>query len=196
MVKMVQDLPTDSNTIFYIFTSALTKLSDVRTNKDKTKPDSKIAVQRHIGPLSACTMTISGMIGCGIFITPVSVLRYSGSTGAALVIWLVNGVYAFIGALCYIELGTTFPKSGSDFHYLQKIWGELPAFLLMWKGLVISAPSFNVVLSLTFANYILAPFFPHCEIPQSASRLLAATAICKSFNIFFYVFEGDLKPIL
>lgn len=33
-------------------------------------------------------------------------------------------------------------------------------------------------MALTFANYVITPFFPDCEVPDEAVRLLAASAIC------------------
>jgi len=41
--------------------------------------------------------------------------------------------------------------------------------------------------ALTTANYIIKPFFPDCENPDDAVRLLAAAAICKVLKIDFIV---------
>ena len=47
-------------------------------------------------------------------------------------------------------------------------------------------------MGLTFANYVIKPFFPDCDIPDDAVRLLAAAAICKS--IFFrFILNKDLN---
>lgn len=35
-------------------------------------------------------------------------------------------------------------------------------------------------MSLTFAQYVVQPFFPNCPIPDDAVRLIAALTICKS----------------
>lgn len=34
-------------------------------------------------------------------------------------------------------------------------------------------------MGLTFANYVIQPFFPDCEVPDVAVRLLAAITISK-----------------
>ena len=39
-------------------------------------------------------------------------------------------------------------------------------------------PTTNAIMGLTFANYVIKPFFPDCENPDDAVRLLAAVAIC------------------
>lgn len=42
-------------------------------------------------------------------------------------------------------------------------------------------------MGLTFAGYVIKPFFPSCQVPDSSVRLLAAATICKSVLHFFMV---------
>lgn len=37
-------------------------------------------------------------------------------------------------------------------------------------------------MGLTFANYVIKPFFPDCDNPDDAVRLMAAGVICKNKN--------------
>jgi len=40
-------------------------------------------------------------------------------------------------------------------------------------------------MGLTFANYVIKPLFPSCDVPDTAVRLIAAAAICKlNFSLF------------
>ncbi|CAL1274659.1 unnamed protein product [Larinioides sclopetarius] len=137
-----------------------------------------VCVQREIGLGASIAITLGYIIGAGIFVSPKGVLKYTGSVGMALVIWTITGLISIIGAMCYAELATSIPFSGSTYSYLMKSFGELPAFLYMWTQIVILTPVYTVILSLTFANYILESFFPQCVFPPGAVRLLAALPIC------------------
>nr|CAD7425370.1 unnamed protein product [Timema monikensis] len=100
------------------------------------------------------------------------------SVGLSLVIWMLCGLLSMIGALCYAELGTSIPKSGGDYAYIFEAFGPLPAFLYLWDAMLIFVPTTNAIMGLTFANYVIQPFFPNCSNPDSAVRLIAAVTIC------------------
>ena len=87
------------------------------------------------------------------------------------------------------------PKSGGDYAYINEAFGPLPAFLYLWSALLVIMPAGNAIIALTFANYILQPFYPECEPPYDAVRLLAALVICKSFLIIIFVCTSNLLNI-
>ena len=74
-------------------------------------------------------------------------------------------------------LGTMIPKSGGDYAYISEAFGPLPGFLYIWMSLLVIMPAGNAIIALTFANYILQPFYPECTPPYEAVRLLAACVI-------------------
>ena len=78
------------------------------------------------------------------------------------------------------------PKSGGDYAYINEAFGPLPAFLYLWMALIVIMPAGNAIIALTFANYILQPFWPECHPPIDAVRLLAACVICEYFILVSY----------
>lgn len=48
-------------------------------------------------------------------------------------------------------------------------------------------PTGNAIIALTFAEYILQPFYGMCEAPSLAVKLLAVVVICK-YTKFIYCF--------
>ncbi|VDK87910.1 unnamed protein product [Litomosoides sigmodontis] len=138
----------------------------------------KIHLEQRISLFNGCAIIIGVIVGSGIFVSPKGVLVESGSVGLSLVIWILSGVFATVGAFIYAELGTTIPKSGGEYAYINEAFGPLPAFLFLWTALVMINPTSNAIMALTFAQYTLQPFFANCELPDNAVRLLAACIIC------------------
>ncbi|CAJ0571956.1 unnamed protein product, partial [Mesorhabditis spiculigera] len=136
-----------------------------------------VKLERKINLFSGCAIIIGVIVGSGIFVSPKGVLLEAGSSGLSLTVWLVSGIFSMIGALCYAELGTSIPKSGGDYAYIHEAFGGLPSFLFLWMALVIINPTSIAIIALTFGNYSLKPFFPTCDVPEEAVRLLAACVI-------------------
>lgn len=72
------------------------------------------------------------------------------------------------------------PKSGGDYAYIGVAFGRLPAFLYLWTALLILVPTGNAITAITFAQYLLQPFYVNCVAPETAVQLLAAVITCKS----------------
>lgn len=111
----------------------------VKKNDDEKSSTSEtlVKLRKEIGLLEAVSITVGSIIGSGIFITPKEVVFYVGSVGMSLFVWVGCGVMSILGAVAYAELGTTFPGSGGDYHYLFQSFGCLPAFLLLWVSVFI-----------------------------------------------------------
>ncbi|MBW1717135.1 MAG: amino acid permease, partial [Deltaproteobacteria bacterium] len=61
-------------------------------------------LRREIGLFSASILVVANMIGTGIFTTSGFIMQELGNPQTMLVCWLVGGLFALSGALCYGEL--------------------------------------------------------------------------------------------
>ena len=81
------------------------------------------------------------IIGSGIFITANSILLAVGSWGLALLVWLMSGLLALAGSLCWAELSTVFPRQGGTYIFIKDGLGDAPSFvyiIIMYDRYVIS----------------------------------------------------------
>ncbi|XP_061392541.1 Y+L amino acid transporter 2 [Musca vetustissima] len=145
---------------------------------DSSSQGSGVKLKKRIGLLDGVAIIVGVIVGAGIFVSPKGVLLYSGSIGQSLIVWVLCGVLSMVGALCYAELGTMIPKSGGDYAYIGTAFGPLPAFLYLWVALLILVPTGNAITALTFAQYLLQPFWPSCDAPAVPVQLLAAVITC------------------
>ncbi|XP_047361530.1 Y+L amino acid transporter 2 [Vespa velutina] len=138
----------------------------------------KIRLRKELGLLEGVAIILGIIFGSGIFVSPKGVIQEVGSVGVSLIIWVLCGLLSMIGALCYAELGTSIPRSGGDYAYIHEAFGALPSFLYLWAANLIFVPTTNAIMALTFAQYVLQPFFPNCSTPDNGIRLIAAVTIC------------------
>ncbi|OQR76979.1 Y+L amino acid transporter 2-like [Tropilaelaps mercedesae] len=132
----------------------------------------QVELKKEIGLMSGVLMVVGTIIGSGIFVSPKGVFQYAGSVGVALVVWTLCGVFSLCGGICYAELGTSIPRSGGDYAYTLEAFGPLTAFLRLWITVIIVQPATLAILSLAFATYFVKPFYPDCEPPDGALRLI------------------------
>ncbi|MCA8997564.1 MAG: amino acid permease [Planctomycetaceae bacterium] len=113
------------------------------------------------------------VVGVSIFSVPPSVFAGSGGTLAAIGIWLLGGLLALCGALCYGELAAMYPEFGAEYLYLSKGFGRRIGFVYAWMQMTVILTGSIGVMSFAFADYA-GHAIPSIE---SFSGLLAAGAI-------------------
>ncbi|KAJ8973731.1 hypothetical protein NQ317_012870 [Molorchus minor] len=152
----------------------------------------KIKMKRHMGLLEGVAVILGIIFGSAFaalnfteFFTVRNIHFTKGCNRRGWFSWViigymgVVGLLSMVGAICYAELGTSIPKSGGDYAYINEAFGPLPSFLYLWAANIIFVPTTNAIMGLTFANYVIQPFFPQCTLPDSSIRLIAASVICK-----------------
>ena len=108
------------------------------------------------------------MIGTGIFTATGFLAGELGSPKLVLGIWVVGAVCAFLGAICYSELGINFPSSGGEYVYLTRAFGPTWGFMTGWASFFAGFSAPIAAAALAFSEY-LGHFFPALQ-PGECSR--------------------------
>jgi len=146
----------------------------LNANLDRATP---VKLERKIGLWNGVAIIIGVIVGSGIFISPTGVFLAAGSIGVALIVWALCGLLSLMGALCMAELGTSISDSGGDYSYIKLAYGPCLSYLYLWVTMLIILPCSNAIAALTFANYVLQPFYQECSPPDHAVRLFALAII-------------------
>lgn len=93
------------------------------------------------------------IIGPGIYRMSPVVAQNVPDAWWLLAVWLVGGAFSLIGALCYAELGTAYPKEGGDYVYLTHAFGRSVGFVFAWCQLWIVRPGSIGVMAYAFAEF-------------------------------------------
>jgi amino acid transporter len=127
----------------------------------------------------AASIVVGIVVGIGIFKTPSIVASSADSEGMLILFWLLGGAASLIGALCYAELASAYPHAGGDYHYLNRAFGGVPAFLFAWARMaVIQTGSIAMVAFLIgdYASEVLR-LGPYSTSFYAAAIILLLTAV-------------------
>lgn len=158
--------------------------------RNRTSDSDQASLKKELTLFSGVAYVVGGIIGSGIFITPRTILCRTGSFGLTLMVWVIGGMMAMAGGLCYIELGLLIKKSGAEYSFIKEAYsfkkkhkilevvGSLLSFLFIWSSMCIIRASSVAVITLTCARYLIRPFYIGCDdVPENAVKLLSLTII-------------------
>jgi basic amino acid/polyamine antiporter, APA family len=119
-------------------------------------------MRQRLGLASATAVVAGESIAVGIFLTPAGMAKSLGSPFWLLLIWVVVGILAVCGALCYGELAARFPRDGGIYVYLLETCGRRIAFLYGWMSFLVLDPGLTAALAVGLASYAgyIFPFSP------------------------------------
>jgi APA family basic amino acid/polyamine antiporter len=117
---------------------------------------------------TAVALAVANMIGIGVFTSLGFQVRDLPSGFALLMLWVVGGVVALCGALCYAELATAFPRSGGEYNFLSRIYHRSLGFLAGWVSATVGFSAPTALAAMAFGVY-LARVWP--QVPPVAAAL-------------------------
>lgn len=116
---------------------------------------------RRVTAFTATCVLVSNVIGSGIFTTTGFMARDVGDPTWIMALWIVGGLLALAGAMCYSELGAALPIGGGEYVYLRHAYGSLVGFLSGWASFTVGFGAAIAAAAVAFATYVLQFMSPY-----------------------------------
>ncbi|MGV0978362.1 APC family permease [Empedobacter falsenii] len=107
-----------------------------------------------IGWKTAAALVISNMIGTGVFTSLGYQISDLKNTTSILLLWLIGGFLALIGAFIYSELASKFKQSGGDYIYLSRTFHPVFGYLSSWISLFVGFSAPISLAALAMGKYL------------------------------------------
>ncbi len=111
------------------------------------------SVKPQLGLWDAISIIVGIVIGTTIYKMPGLIANNLGSPLEVLGVWAFGGLLSLVGALCYAELATTYPRLGGDYIYLTRAFGRCVGFLFGWAQLAVLFASNIGAMTFVFGAY-------------------------------------------
>src|SRR5713101_3997780 len=130
---------------------AMTNVAEVRSLKE-SRP------QRTIGFITASSIVIANIIGTGIFTSLGFQVADIQSGFPLLMLWVIGGIAALCGALCYGELSAALPRSGGEYHFLSRIYHPALGFMAGFVSATVGFAAPIALAAMAFGTYFRGVF--------------------------------------
>src|SRR5207237_8400786 len=114
--------------------------------------------RRTIGFVTASSIVIANIIGTGIFTSLGFQLADIQSGFPLLMLWIIGGVTALCGALCYGELSAALPRSGGEYHFLSQIYHPALGFMAGFVSATVGFAAPIALAAMAFGQYFNGVF--------------------------------------
>lgn len=153
-----------------------------------------------LGLWDAISIIIGIVVGAGIYQTAPFIFKHVDSAPTALLAWAAGGVLSLIGALCYAELASAYPRDGGDIIYLSRAFGRWAGFLFGWVQLTVILTGSIGMMAFVFANYAIrfveVAFGMELGITAAFALAGGAVLVLTLMNLLGVVFGKVVQNIL
>lgn len=148
----------------------------------ETAATSTPQLRRTLSVFDGITILVGLTIGAGIFSTPQRIAGYFDDFTPIVTLWIIAGVFIFIGGLIYAELGSRMPNTGGEYVYITRSFGPFAGFMFGWAQLFIIRTSPVAGLAIVSVDYL-----GHFIEMDATTRMTAALVIITLIGSINYV---------
>jgi len=121
-------------------------LDDILANAERR------SLKRSLGAFQLTMMGVGAIIGTGIFVLTAEAAQKAGP--GMMLSFIIAGFVCAVAALCYAELASMVPVSGSAYTYSYAVMGEMIAWIVGW-ALVLEYAVAASAVSVGWSNYFV-----------------------------------------
>jgi basic amino acid/polyamine antiporter, APA family len=114
---------------------------------------SKRASVAKITWLTATSIVVADMVGVGVFTSLGFQVKDITSGFSLLALWIVGGVVAMCGAICYAELALMFPRSSGEYNFLRRIYHPAFGFMAGFLSATVGFAAPTALAAMAFGVY-------------------------------------------
>ena len=168
----------------------------------------QISLKRTLTAFSVTLIGIGAIIGAGIFATvgtaASGTAERAGAGPSLMLSFVITAIVCGFTALCYAELASMVPISGSAYTYSYATFGELVAWIIGWD-LIIEYAIGNVAVAISWAEFfnrllrnlgIHVPDWLTSNYRTASEETLAAAPHIVGFPIVFNVFAFGIVALI
>ena len=134
---------------------------------------------RSLGLFATFIITVSAVIGSGVYKKVAPMAAELGSPGLVLACWVLAGVITLFGALSNAEVASMMADAGGEYVYFKRIYNRFFAFIFGWS-------CFTVIRSSALASiaYVFAQSFDNLVVLPQLPESIASFSILGIFTPF------------
>jgi APA family basic amino acid/polyamine antiporter len=137
-----------------------------------TQPGKLLSV---LGVAFGLAGSVGGTIGAGILRTPGLVAAQLATPSLVLLVWLIGGLYALLGAVCLAELAASLPRAGGWYVYAEQAFGRRAGWLVGWTDWL--AHCIGLAWVATTVGELLAEWLPAGPNPAVMAPVIALAVL-------------------
>ena len=119
---------------------------------------SEHGLERRLGLFSVTSIVIANIVGAGIFTTSGLLMQDLGNASVMIALWVLGGLIALAGALCYGELGAAIPRAGGEYAFLSRLFHPRLGFLSGWVSFFAGFSAPIAASAIGFSEYLTRAF--------------------------------------
>ena len=140
------------------------------TSDPDPSPTGQAAPHQHLSLWDSISIIVGIIVGSSIYCSTPFIASKVPNLGWLVAVWTAGAVFTLIGALCYAEMATAYPKAGGDYVFLTEAFGRKLGFLFAWSQFWIVRPGSLGTFAFVYACYAnqIMPL-PGGVLPPAAS---------------------------